>query len=119
MNWLYSILQNNISENSPFSSSGEFDSAYFPQKLLPQIRKFSRVNKSNLLQRSMSTLDDDVKSEHLPQSWSPSSIRKMNAQIKSLKSNIELCYLGEKQYFGLKKKHNKLQNGVFHVNFYR
>ena len=81
--------------------SGDFDSAYFPQKLLPQIGKLTRVKKSNLFLRSMTSLEkDDASGEHLPPNWTPSSIRKMNAQIKSLKSNIELCYLGEKQYFG-------------------
>ena len=52
-----------------------------------------------MLQRSR-TSDDFAIDEHLPQNWSPSTIRRMNAQIKAKKMNINMCYLGEKQYFG-------------------
>ena len=90
-------------------SSGEpnNEKAYFPQKLLPQLERYTRVNRAatqlSLLNPSTSGGRQMKKSgtlPDLPTSFSPSSIRRLNHTMASKRVHINLCYLGKKQVIG-------------------
>ena len=90
---------------SLFRGEPDNDTAYFPHKLLPQLQRYTRVNKAALQMSSLSVNNgvaqhSGVTLPGLPKSFSPSSIRKMNHNIASKRVNISLCYLGEKQVIG-------------------
>ena len=74
-------------------SALSYGGAYFPIKLLPQIEKYSRVSKAQACSRGQHESEPSLP----PCSWSPSSIRKMNARRKV---ELSLCYLGDRQYVG-------------------
>ena len=80
-----------------FSEDSDHEQAYFPLKLMPQLRKFSRIRKVTALSRPSSGVDRTIQ---FPRSWTPSSIRKMNARIQAKRVSLSLCYLGSNQYVG-------------------
>ena len=73
--------------------------AYFPVQLLPQLKRYTRMSRVNAVSRGGATAQAQA-SAQLPQSWSPSAIRKMNSQMYSKRVNLNLCYLGEHQCIG-------------------
>ena len=78
-------------------ASQQTEASYCPQKLLPQLQKYTRMNKASLLNPSGNS---SPVSPSFPLAWSPSAIRKMTLEMNARRVNINMCYLGERQMIG-------------------
>ena len=57
------------------------------------------MNKASVISKGETA--ENLAPPQLPQSWSPSAIRKMNSEMHAKRVNLNLCYLGEQQAIGL------------------
>ena len=56
------------------------------------------MNKASVISKGGTT--ENLAPPQLPQSWSPSAVRKMNSEMHAKRVNLNLCYLGEQQAIG-------------------